>query len=110
MEAEYMALTHTTRHGIWLRTLFTELGLTLRMPTLIVSDNQAAINHASDAMTTARSKHIDIRHHFIRDNIATGHVTLNYCDTADNLADLLTKALPAPAHWKLMGGLGLNRS
>ena len=55
-----------------------------------------------------RTKHIDIRHHFIREAIETGLVTLQYVQSEDNTADVLTKALSGPVHKQHMIGLGLR--
>ncbi len=60
---------------------------------LLYEDNQAAIAIASNPVYHRRTKHIDVRHHFVRDAVVDGKVVLNYIATNDNLADLLTKAL-----------------
>ncbi|KAF7371927.1 polyprotein [Mycena venus] len=93
MEAEYMALAKTTCEVLWLRELASELGLTPDGPT---SDNQSAICFAANPVFHARSKHIDIRHHFVRERVASNEVILTHCASEDNLADMLTKALPRP--------------
>ena len=67
MEAEYMALTHSSREAIWLRRLLDEVGLPQDRPTTIHVDNQGAIAFAQNPVHHGRSKHIDLRHHFVRD-------------------------------------------
>jgi hypothetical protein len=72
-------------------------------------DNQAAIKLAQDDNYHARTKHIDIRYHFIRDVVERKLIALEYCPTEDMTADILTKALP---RWKVSQhalGLGLHR-
>lgn len=64
-------------------------------PLLLNSDNQSAIALAKDNRFHARTKHIDIRFHFIRYAIAKGKIQLEYCPTEDMVADILTKALPS---------------
>jgi hypothetical protein len=103
-----MALSHAARHASWLRSLLKELGNPPDQPTLVLADNQAAINHAADMMTTSRSKHIDAQHHYIRDEVSTQKIKLNYCDTKENAADLFTKALAAPSHWRMVEILGMS--
>jgi hypothetical protein len=97
-----MALAHTAQHTIWICILVTKLGLTLHFLTLTQANNQAMIDHASNAMTTACFKHIDLHHHFIWETIMTVGIKLNYCDMADNAAELFTKPLTAPMHWRLV--------
>lgn len=93
MEAEYMALANTTREVIWLRQLASELGLDTSQPTPINVDNQSAIKFANNPVFHTRSKHIDIRHHFVRGRLISNEVRLIHCASEDNLADTLTKAL-----------------
>ncbi|KAE8974323.1 hypothetical protein PR003_g28864 [Phytophthora rubi] len=61
--------------------------------TQVWEDNQGAIALASNAGYNARTKHVDIRHHFIRENVARDIVTVDYVGTEKQLADMLTKAL-----------------
>ncbi|GMF22864.1 unnamed protein product [Phytophthora lilii] len=61
--------------------------------TVIWEDNQGAIGLASNAGYNARTKHVDIRHHFFRENVASAIIIVKYVSTTDQLADMLTKAL-----------------
>jgi hypothetical protein len=96
VEAEYMALANTTREVIWLRQLVSELGLDTSQPTPINVHNLSAIKFADNPVFHARSKHIDIRHHFVCEQLISNEVQLIHCTSEDNLADMLTKALPCP--------------
>ncbi|KAJ3531525.1 hypothetical protein NM688_g7562 [Phlebia brevispora] len=98
MEAEYMALAHASREAIWLRALLGGLGFGASSATTIFTDNQAAIALAHDNQFHARSKHIDIRHHFVRECIESNDLAVTHCPSESNAADILTKALPCPAH------------
>jgi hypothetical protein len=94
-EGEYVAATHAAKEALWLRSLISEVfGDTLEATTLF-SDNQSAIALSKDHQYHARTKHIDIRYHFIRWVIQNGSIRLIYCPTEDMLADTLTKALPS---------------
>ena len=93
-EAEYVAATHASKECIWLRRLMQPLFGLSPSPTTLYCDNQAALRLATDDNYHARTKHIDIRFHFIRQTITDGHVNINYCPTQDMTADILTKALP----------------
>ena len=63
-------------------------------PTTLHCDNQATLHLANDDNYHARTKHIDIRFHFIRQTIANKQIIMIYCPTEDMVADILTKALP----------------
>ncbi|QRV89278.1 Retrovirus-related Pol polyprotein from transposon TNT 1-94 [Ceratobasidium sp. AG-Ba] len=98
MEGEYMALSLAIRHALWLRSLFWELGFPMQHPMSIRTDNTAAIALAKDPQYHGRSKHIDIRHHFIREQITRKRVDVSHISGEQNLADLFTKALPKHRH------------
>ena len=98
MEAEYIAGAEATKDVIWLRNLLAEIGLTQNGATTLFIDNQAAIRLAGNPSTHARSKHIDIKHHIIRERVEMGDIVLEYIDTAKQCADAFTKPLGGPQH------------
>ncbi len=106
-EAEYMAVSYAARHAIWMRTLLSELSFEQKQAMCLNADNMSAIALSKDNVQHARSKHIDIRHHFIRECIETGTIVLKYVPTADNVADLFTKALPRERFHYLRKQLGI---
>ena len=73
----------------------------------IMEDNQSTIAMAKSSVGHKRTKHIDIKHRFIRETVQTGKITLSYCPTANMLADIFTKRLPRTQFEKLRDGLGL---
>ena len=87
-----MAAGDTTKEVLWARQVMQELHRPQACTTVLLCDNEPAINMASHPVTSARSKHIDIRHHFIRENVGT-HIRLRHVSTQDQEADLLTTAL-----------------
>jgi hypothetical protein len=112
MEAEYMALTEATKELKWVRTFLAELGQNddkSAVPTNLYSDNQSAIALAKNPVSHARAKHIDIRHHFIREAIQDQIVWVQYIPTAEMTADSLTKALGREKHEKCTAGMGMTR-
>jgi hypothetical protein len=108
VEAEYMAATEATKEAIWLRSFFNELGLKIPSPITILSDSQGSIALAKNPAVHSRSKHIDIRHHFIREQVAIGQIKMYYVPTKDMTADILTKPLSRDRHQRLVGLLGIR--
>eukprot|EP00253_Pinus_taeda_P026176 PITA_26176 len=97
-EAEYMAASLASCEAIWLRKLlFGLFGQRLR-PSVIYCDNQSCIELTENPVFHDRSKHIGIRYHFIRDYVQKGAVKLEYISTNEQVADILTKALPRGKH------------
>lgn len=92
-EAEYMAVTEAVKEALRLKRLIGELSNKLSVNT-VFCDNQSAIFLTKDQMFHDRTKHIDVRYHFIRDVIAKGDITVNKISTNDNPADMFTKSLP----------------
>ena len=107
VEAEYMALSVATQEAIWLRHLQEELGVTNTGPNLIYEDNQGAISMAKNPVFHKRTKHVQIRYHFMREAVEQGTITLEYCRTDEMLADSFTKALAHDQFEKLRAGIGL---
>ena len=70
------------------------------LATQIYCDNQAAISLTKDFQFHAKSKHIDVHVHFIRDKVSDGTVTVSYVPTDENVADLFTKGLARIKHEK----------
>jgi hypothetical protein len=92
-ESEYMAITEVAKEIMWMRILLTELDIQIATPTVIYVDNQSAIRISETESSHSRTKHIDIRHHYINDLIEQGEVQLKWISTADQLADIFTKTL-----------------
>ena len=107
-ESEYVATTHAAKEALWLRSLIGQLFGNLPQATTVFSDNQSGIALAKDHQYHARTKHIDVRFHFIRWVIEEGQLRLIYCPTADMVADTLTKALPSPKVKHFASELGLR--
>jgi hypothetical protein len=107
MDAEFSALSQATREATWFRALLGELGYEQLAPTPVNCDNRAAIELSKDNKHHNRAKHIDIRHHHVRDMVRTGATVVPYVRTGENLADQFTKALPRDQHGTLISAYGL---
>jgi hypothetical protein len=102
-EAEYVALSQTIQELLWMSMALRELGVKQDRRIRIYIDNQAAKRLAQNAVNQERSKHIDIRYHFIRQVVASKKVELCYIDTKRNISDLLTKSTSRRVFSKLVG-------
>jgi transposase InsO family protein len=107
-EAEYVAATHAAKEGLWLRRFIGEVFQPIQTPTTLYSDSKSAIALTQDGSYHARTKHIDIRYHFIRFVVQNGSIHLIYCPTEDMVADTLTKALPSTKAKHFASSLGLQ--
>jgi hypothetical protein len=109
-EAEYRGQTQAAKEAIWLRQLLQNLNPSSTTPyaTIIYCDNQGAIALAKDPRFHARTKHIAIQHHWVREQIANETIQLEYVSTAKQVADGLTKALPKAPFEAFRDALGLE--
>ena len=107
-EAEYMALSDSCQQLMWLRSLFNEIGISIQSLPLC-GDNQGSIFLASNPIQERRTKHIDIRYHFIRYTIEEGKIRLTYCPTEDMTADIFTKALTSLKAKHFASSMGLAK-
>jgi hypothetical protein len=107
MEAEYMATSLASRQALWLRNLTKELGIPYRGPTTFYVDNQSAIDYTNNSTNHGRAKHIDIKHHFVREKVISNEIEIHHCASEDNLADPFTKGLPRPQHEDLFARMGM---
>jgi hypothetical protein len=100
-EAEYMASCMANREAVWLRRLLENLGYPQKSATTIFEDNRGCIDLSKNPVSHFRTKHIDIRHHFVREKTLAGEVALTFCPGQHMAADILTKALPRPRFTEL---------
>ena len=107
-EAEYVALSTATQEAIWLRRLLADVGEPPEGLTEIYEDNQRAISMAKNPVGHARTKHIDIRYHFVREGVQDGAIALKYIATDEMIADILTKPLPKHRFQKHVTELGMK--
>lgn len=92
-EAEYIAASNASREAVWLRKLISGLFGEKLESTIIHCDNQSCIKLTENPVFHDRSKHIDLKYHYIRDMVQRNVIKLKYIATDDQVADILTKPL-----------------
>ncbi|GJY88062.1 retrovirus-related pol polyprotein from transposon TNT 1-94 [Tanacetum coccineum] len=106
-EAEYIAMSGCCAQILWMRSQLTDYGFAFNKIPLYC-DNRSAIALCCNNVQHSRSKHIDIRHHFIREQVEKGVVELYFVTTDYQLADIFTKALPRERFEFLLPRLGMK--
>jgi hypothetical protein len=89
-EAEYTAASAASREAVWLRKLLSDLELE---PTVIHCDNQSCIKLTENPVFHDRSKHIEMRYHYVRDMVQKNVLSIQYVLTAEQTTDIFTKPL-----------------
>ncbi|KAL9429389.1 hypothetical protein AB3S75_031241 [Citrus x aurantiifolia] len=106
-EAEFVAGAACASQAIWMKRIFEKLSLEESKCTTIYCDNSSTIQLSKNPVLHGRSKHIDVRFHFLRDLTRDGVVELVYCGTKDQLADVMTKPLTVDVFQKFRSQLGV---
>jgi hypothetical protein len=107
MESEYIALGDAVKEVLWLKKLVVDFKLDSKN-LIIWEDNQSTIKFAQHCIHSDRSKHIDVRFHFISQNLRLKQFMLEYCPTQSMVADIFTKALGKVLHFKHLTAMGFN--
>jgi hypothetical protein len=108
-ESEYYAMAEAAQELLYLLQLFKFLKIEVELPMKIKCDNQGAIFLAKNE-SSVRTKHVDVRYHFIRELIEEGIIASEYVRTSDNIADVLTKNLPTEPFEKFTKGFFYEES
>jgi hypothetical protein len=104
--AEYVSTATAAQEVIWVKQLLDELDVKVDTP-LIHADNMGAISIAHDPTQHQLTKHIDIKYHYLRDQVNLGNIKVEYCSTISMIADIFTKALNFVKFKLFRDGLGL---
>ena len=92
-EAEYIAVTEAGKELVWIKTFFKELGMQ-QDEYVVYCDSQSAIDLSKNATYHSRTKHIEVRYHWIRDATEEKRFKLKKIHTYKNAADMMTKVIP----------------
>ncbi|KAM3412689.1 hypothetical protein ACQJBY_004055 [Aegilops geniculata] len=93
-EAEYRAVANVVAECSWLRQLLHELSCPVDKATIVYCDNVSAVYLSANPVHHRRTKHIELDIHFVRDQVALGHVRVLHVPTSQQFADIMTKGLP----------------
>nr|CCA22046.1 polyprotein putative [Albugo laibachii Nc14] len=103
-----MGLYSATQGVVWLRQLILDLKYQMDVPKAISQDNQGTIALAKTPVYHSRTKHIDIKFHFIREMVEARELEIEYKPTEEMVADALTKALAIGKHEAFIQALGMR--
>lgn len=103
-----MAMCESVKDVVWMRQLLCDLGEKQLEPTVLLCDNQGAVKLAHSNEYHRRTKHIDIKYHFVRELQEAGTISTQYVQADEQVADILTKALPGPSFQRMRGKLGMS--
>ena len=106
-ETEFMAATSCAYQGVWMRRVLEKLGHSQGKCTTMLCDNSSTIKLSKNLVMHGRSKHIDVRFHFLRDLTRDGVVELKHCVTQEQVADIMTKSLKLDVLLKLHESMGV---
>jgi hypothetical protein len=108
VEAEYVAMSRCAQQMVWMHSWLGEVEIDCTLPGVIKGDNRGAIALSKNTKDHGKVKHIDIRHHYIRELIKSGAILLDQIPSSDNLADLFTKPLPRDHHHRFLTALNIH--
>ena len=96
-ESEFIQLALSVRQVLYVQPIFTDIGFVkIEQASIVYGDNLPAINSIGNDSSKSRTKHIDIRLKFCGEVLSANKLKINYVPTAENIADIFTKPLPAP--------------
>ena len=107
-EAELVAMVKGISELLWLKKLMEEIGFGLDEEMVLLCDNKSAMDMCHNPIQHDRTKHIAINRHYIKDHIEKGNIRLLHVGTKEQLADILTKAVPGPALNCALDKLGMT--
>ena len=107
-EAEYRGAAVAACEVAWLQMLLGDLGIQVQVPVVIHCDNLSSIQLARNPVFHARTKHIEVHYHFVRERVLAGDIDLTYVRTDEQVADIFTKALGAEKLRRFRAMLGVQ--
>jgi hypothetical protein len=108
VEAEYVAMSRSAQQMTWMQSWLSEANIKYDLPGIIKGDNRGVIALTKNTRDHGKVKHINIRHHYIRELLQSGTIATEQVSSADNLADIFTKPLPRDHHHCLLTALNIQ--
>ena len=110
MEAKYVATCEAAKEAIWLKKFLFDLGVVRieQVPITLFCDNSGVVAQSKDPWNHKKGKHIERKYHIIQDIVALGDVVIAKIDSANNLANPFTKALPQRTFESHLEGMGVR--
>ena len=108
VEAEYVAMSRCSQQMVWMQTWLDEVEIEHDMPGIIQGDSHGAIALGKNTKDHGKVKHIDIRHHYLRELVKSGAISFEQIPSADNVADLFTKPLARDHHHRFLDMLNIH--
>ena len=108
-EAEYIALASAAQEAVWLQRLLQDMKAVPSRPMIINEDNQSAIALTKNPQFHGRTKHVDIKFHYIREQVEQQNIKLVFCPSDNMMADFLTKGLTREKFCKNREMTGLKK-
>jgi hypothetical protein len=108
VEAKYVAMSQCAQQIVWMHSWLGEVGVEYSLPSMIKGDNSGAITLMKNTKDHGKVKHIDICHHYICELLHSGAITMEQVTSANNLADLFTKALSHNHHHRILTNLDIK--
>jgi hypothetical protein len=106
-EAEYVAMASCAMEMMFIKQVLESLNFEVKLPMILYSDNIGAIDLAKNYSTSGRTKHIDVRHHYLRELVSKGLIEIRFIPTDKNVADIMTKNLNMVKYDDHSDGLGM---
>ena len=107
VEAEYVAMSRCAQQMVWMQNWLSEAKVEYTLPGVMKGDNRGAIALTKNTKDHGKVKHIDIRHHYLRELLQSGNIIMEQVPSTDNLADIFTKPLPRDHHHRLLASLNI---
>ncbi len=108
VEAEYVAMSRCAQQMVWMQTWLDEVEIAHALPGIIRGDSRGAIALSKTTKDHGKVKHIDIRHHYLRELVKSGVILFEQIPSSDNLADLFTKPLARDHHHRFLAALNIH--
>ena len=105
-EAEYISAGSCCAQFLWMKATLSDFGIKFQQVSFLC-DNESVMKLTNNPVQHLRTKHIDVRHHFIRDHQQKGDISIESVGTEDQLADIFTKSLDEKMFYKLRNKLNI---